>query len=63
LFGLGIRGIGLQTAKDIAELFNGDFLKFWTYLKDEAGDFTPIKTVKNIHILFTLQPISLHLKL
>ena len=38
LFALGIRGIGQQTARDIAELYGHDFNKFWVDLKQAAGE-------------------------
>lgn len=37
IYALGIPQIGQQTAKDIAEAFNDDFLNFWNYIKSEAG--------------------------
>ncbi len=38
LYGLGIRNIGQQTARDISRQFGEDFAAFWGYLKEQAGE-------------------------
>ena len=37
LFALGIRGVGIQNAKDISKVYSGNFLKFWQDVKAAAG--------------------------
>jgi hypothetical protein len=37
LFGLGIRNVGIETAKLIEKEFNSDFRTFWKYLTNESG--------------------------
>jgi NAD-dependent DNA ligase len=37
LYALGIRGIGIQNAKDISKLYSGNFFKFWHDLKTATG--------------------------